>query len=100
MTRKNGWNYRVFKCVDPVGDTYYEIRETYYTNGKPDGWTEAASPHGETLRTLVTDLAWFLAALAKPVLDGETGKECDPAHMSARELQEWMDARADADGAA
>ena len=74
MTRKSGWNYRVFKCVAPVGETYYEIRETYYTAGKPDGWTDAASPHGETLRTLVTDLALFLSALAKPVLDGETGE--------------------------
>jgi hypothetical protein len=39
-----------------------------------------------------------LAALDKPILDDETGLECESAQMLTDDLKQWMDARADAKG--
>lgn len=96
------WNYRVFRCVDPTGSPYYEMREVHYGEGnKVEGWTEGGSaPMGETFRELIGDLAWLLAALSKPILDDKTGLECEPAQMLADDLQRWMDARADTESEA
>ena len=96
------WDYRVFRCPEIDGSAYYEIRETHYdASGKVTGWTErGSSPLGETFRELINDLAWFMAALTKPILDEKTGEECEPAQMLADDLQKWMDARADTEGTA
>ncbi len=96
------WNYRVFRCAsEPDGSPVYEMREVHYDEAnKVTGWTEgASSPMGETFRELINDLAWFMAALNKPVLDEKTGLECEPAQMLTDDLQQWVDARADAKGA-
>lgn len=96
------WNYRVFRCVDPANSPYYEFREAHYDEGgKVNGWTEgSASPVGETFSDLIKDLAWLIGALNKPILDGETGEECEPAQMLADDLQQWVDARAGTQGEA
>lgn len=96
------WNYRVFRGADPDGSPYYEIRETHYdAAGAVNGWTAGGSaPMGETFRELINDLAWIMAALSKPILDGKTGLECEPAQMLADDLQRWLDARAGAKGEA
>ena len=85
------WNYRVFRCANPDGSPYYEMRETHYDESGVSWGEDAASPQGETLRELISDLAWFLAALTKPILDDKTGRECEPAQMLADDLQKWMD---------
>lgn len=94
------WNYRVFRCSEPDGSPYYELREVYYDEAKNiTGWTAGASaPLGETFRDLIGDFAWFLAALDKPVLDDKTGQECEPAQMLTDDLKQWLDARAEAKG--
>lgn len=96
------WNYRVFRCADPDGSPTYEIREVYYNEAKEiEGWTEGAcAPMGETFRELIGDIAWLLAALDKPVLDAETGQECEPAQMLTDDLKRWMHAHADVQGKA
>ena len=96
------WNYRVFRCADPDGSSFYEIRETHYDEArKVTGWTEGASaPIGETFRELISDIAWIMAALSKPILDDTTGEEREPAQMQADELQQWLNARAEAKGTA
>lgn len=95
------WNYRVFRGADPDGSTYYEICEVHYNDdNKVTGWTNAASPMGETFGELINDLAWVMAAITKPILDDKTGQECEPAQMLADDLQKWMDARADTEGTA
>jgi len=96
------WNYRVFRCANPDGSPYYEIREAYYDKDrKVDGWTERGSaPMGDTFKELIGDLALIMAALSRPILDGETGLECEPAQMLADDLQQWLDARAEAKGEA
>lgn len=96
------WNYRVFRCANPDGSPYYEMREAYYDEaGKLDGWTEGgAAPMGETFDELIGDLARLMAALSKPILDDKTGLECEPAQILADDLQKWMDARAEAKGEA
>lgn len=96
------WNYRVFRGADPDGSAYYEFRETHYDdNNEVTGWAEGgAAPMGETFRELINDLAWVIAALNKPVLDDKTGLECEPARMLTDDIQQWLDARADAKGEA
>jgi hypothetical protein len=98
------WNYRVFRCIDGniAKSVYYEIRETHYDDaGKVNGWAVGAAwPMGETFGDLISDLGWFMASLSKPILDGETGLECEPAQMLADDLQKWIDARAEAKGEA
>lgn len=96
------WNYRVFRCANPDGSPYYEMRETHYDKAlKVDGWAESsASPMGETFKELINDLAWIIAALTKPILDEKTGLECEPTQMLADDLKQWMDARADTEGEA
>lgn len=96
------WNYRVFRCANPDGSPYYEMRETHYDDaGKMNGWAEgAAAPLGETFSELINDLAWLIASLNKPILDGETGQECEPAQMLTDDIQKWMDARAECKGEA
>lgn len=96
------WNYRVFRCAEIDGATYYEIRETHYDgSGKVNGWTESGSaPMGDTFNDLSTDLAWAMAALSKPILDDKTGHECEPAQVLADDIQQWLDARASAEGEA
>lgn len=96
------WNYRVFRCAGIDGSAYYEMRETHYdATGKVNGWTESGSaPMGSTFRELIRDVAWFMGALNKPILDEKSGSECEPAQMLTDELQQWMDARADAEGEA
>lgn len=96
------WNYRVFRCAEPGDEPYYEIRETHYdAAGNVNGWTETGSAAmGETFRSLINDLAWQIASLNKPILDGKTGKECEPAQMLTDDIQQWLDARAEAKGEA
>jgi hypothetical protein len=96
------WNYRVFRCIDPGNLPYYEMRETHYDDaGNVNGWTEgAAAPLGETFDELISDVAWIMTALSKPILSDDTGLECEPAQMLADDLQQWMDARAEAKGEA
>lgn len=40
---------------------------------------------------MVNDFAWMLAALTKPILDEETGKEVEPAKILKDDLQKWID---------
>jgi hypothetical protein len=97
------WNYRVFRCAsEPDGSPFYEMREVHYDEAdKVTGWTEgASSPMGTTFRELIADFGWYLSALGKPILDDKTGLECEPAQMLADDLQQWLDARADAKGEA
>lgn len=96
------WDYRVFRCAEPDGSPFYEMREVHYDEAnKVTGWTEgAASPLGETFQELIGDLAWLMAALTKPILDDKTGTECEPAQMLADDLKQWMDARVEAKGTA
>jgi hypothetical protein len=69
------WNHRVIKKTykyDGEEASYgYEIHEVYYDkDGRIDGWTEQpVNPYGETVEELHTDLAYFLNALDKPVLE-------------------------------
>lgn len=96
------WNYRVFRGAEPDGSPFYEIRETHYeADGSVKAWSEdGIAVMGETFHSLINDLAWQLAALTKPILDGETGRECEPARMVEDDLKQWMDARADVQGEA
>lgn len=95
------WNYRVFRCAEKDGSPYYEIRETHYDDAAVTGWSEGAAwPMGESFGDLINDIGWFLAALSRPILDGKTGKECEPAQMLSDDLQRWIDARAEAQGEA
>ena len=96
------WNYRVFRCADPDGAAFYEIRETHYdADRKVNGWSETCTaPMGETFRDLIHDIAWVMAALSRPVLDEKTGLECESAQILGDDLQKWLDARAGAEGEA
>lgn len=89
--RKSGWNYRVMRHERP-DDVFYAIHEVYYTGGVVDGWTEepCGSPFGETMGEMVRDLAWIMTALAKPVLDSETGLEIEPSALLADDLQKMI----------
>jgi hypothetical protein len=96
------WNYRVFlvsKSI-PQGrgkkalvERWLEIREAHYYrkgNRKPTQWMqEAVTVSGE-------DLEWVLeamqAALSKPVLCAETGKEVGSHDEVKRRLAEEVDA--------
>ena len=70
------WEYRVFREVGGAGTTHwyaYYIGELYYD---PFGMTEEPiAPCGETVEELRRDLLNMLAALEKPIVDAETGKE-------------------------
>jgi hypothetical protein len=97
------WNYRVFRCVEKVDDSvYYEIRETYYDeSNKVNGWTsDGSAPMGDTFDGLIRDMAWFMTALAKPILSDEDGSECEPARLLADDLQHMLDNTRDAAGSA
>lgn len=96
------WNYRVFRCAEMDGTPYYEIRETYYADdGAVNGWTtEGSAPMGDTFDGLIKDMAWFMTALAKPILSDEDGSECEPARLLADDLQNMLDNTRDAAGSA
>jgi hypothetical protein len=68
------WNHRVIKKTYKQGEETthgYEIHEVYYDkDGRIDGWTEQpVNPYGDTVEELHADLAYFLNALDKPVLE-------------------------------
>jgi hypothetical protein len=68
------WNYRVFKA-EVSGETYYDIHEVYYTDGKICQWTDRAmAPVGESLADIQNDLEMMLKALDEPVLDANNPK--------------------------
>lgn len=75
-----GWNYRIIGFQFSSGH-FYDIREVYYKNGVPDGYTSVeVSPHGETLKELWECKKMYEEAFMLPVLlvgDDEqfTGKE-------------------------
>ena len=77
------WNYRVVRKTDPVGEFTYGICEVYYADDKPVLLSEPEAPMGETFEELLDDMALQQAALYKPVLDAETRKEIEPAHLTA-----------------
>jgi hypothetical protein len=59
------------QTINGVEDTSYGIVEAHYTekgNAELSSWSEDyVAPVGETLNDFITDLAWFFAALTKPV---------------------------------
>jgi len=62
------WNYRVL-ADEYKGDIYLSIREVYYTNGIPDGYTKGASAFGsESIGGLQDALTKQQEALVKPIL--------------------------------
>jgi hypothetical protein len=66
------WNYRVTKKFYSDPDTWvYGIREVYYNDdGEIERWTKyTVGPYGNTVDELVADIANFVAALAKPVVE-------------------------------
>ena len=77
------WDYRVVRKADPVGEFVYSICEVYYADDKPILLSEPEAVMGETLEEMVDDMAMQYAALRKPVLDAETRKEIEPAHLTA-----------------
>ena len=102
-----GWNYRIMRKVqhDPKFGTSvtYGIVEAHYEkrgDELPNTWTEEyVEPMAENLPDLIKDFAWMMTALTKPVLD-HNGSACEPATILVDELQQWLDARADAQGEA
>jgi hypothetical protein len=79
------WNYRVYLFETPIEDDthvdadrveqWFEIRETYYEDDgtTPRAWSEEAN--GVAGDDLLGMLDRMREALAKPVLDSETGQE-------------------------
>lgn len=96
------WNYRVMRHESKTADNdeiFYAIHEVYYNDaGDVSGWTQevCGSPCGENLGEMVRDLAWIITALSKPVLDGATGKEIEPAAMLADDLAKMLRERPEA----
>jgi len=86
-----GWNYRIMRHeeqalgVEMVSYHFHEVQ--YNADDSVRSWTqEPCAPMGETLEELSGDIAWFIAALAKPILDAKTGKVVEPAVKLADEL--------------
>lgn len=72
----SGWNYRVVRHREKdqlkrkKWVYWFSIHEAYYDDhGKIWATTDACSPHGESLKELKTDFAYFMGAFSKPVLD-------------------------------
>jgi len=90
-----GWNYRVMRAFDKphpsVANTeaYYAIYEVFYNDDDTvKSWTEdpCGSPFGATMDEMVSDLAWIMTVLVKPVLDHATGKDVEPAKLLVDDL--------------
>ena len=65
------WDHRLVKCVDELGDVYYQFAEVYYDEeGKPFSYTTicTSSMTVEGLQQIVEGL---LQAMAEPVLDAK-----------------------------
>ena len=73
LSSGGNWNYRIREYQEEDGTPHYEIIEVYYdATGNPNGWAEAAPPHGDTITELRDDLMAMLEALELPVyLDAE-----------------------------
>lgn len=82
------WNHRVMRHVELLdgeevpNTVWYAVHEVYYDeHGNIDGWTqEPAYPTffpniDDEQHSLKDDIARFMRACDKPVLDYETGKE-------------------------
>jgi len=74
----SGWNYRVIRSREKNSLKkkewvyWFGIHEAYYDD-KARVWTiteDSVGPHGETVKELKTDFAYFMQAFSKPVLDG------------------------------
>ena len=66
------WNYRIIHRHYPETDAHsYDIHEVYYDeDDKPEMVTHRGiAPYGETYEEFVEDVAHYIAALAKPVLE-------------------------------
>lgn len=66
------WDYRIREHREVDGTPHYEIVEVYYDDqGNPNGWAEAAAPHGDSVSELRDDMESMLTALDRPIyLDG------------------------------
>lgn len=89
------WNYRVMRHEQKAADVEeitYHFHEVHYNeDDSVRSWTqEPCAPMGETLEELSGDIAWFIAALAKPILDAKTGKIVEPAVKLADELYKML----------
>lgn len=90
------WNYRVMRhsAGEAANDEpFYAVHEVYYDKDKRvNGWTqELVGCSGETLGELSGDIAWYMTALVKPVLDFATGKEVEQAHLLEDDLYAMLD---------
>lgn len=91
----NNWNYRIMRTVQktPTGEeATYGFHEVYYREDDSiEGWTEdPCAPMGETFDELSNDLARMLAAMTRPVLDNETGREIGPAPRLVDDLNKML----------
>jgi hypothetical protein len=67
--RVMSWNYRVVREVADDEDVF-TVREVFYDDdGKPEYWSDACSPQGETHDGLRADLGYMLMALEQPVVE-------------------------------
>lgn len=71
------WSHRIFRCADRDGTSYYEVREVHYDEAnKITGWTEnGCAPIGQTVKELISDFSWMMAALTKPILEDKTAQD-------------------------
>ncbi len=77
----NHWNYRMTResNVDSESGYVYAVREVYYEDDEPKGWTkDPVYPTGETHEDALADLKHYAEALTKPVLDLDTRTWIEP----------------------
>jgi len=89
------WNYRIMRhnAGSAANDeAHYFVHEVYYQDdGSVLRWTEdGVGCSGETVAELSKDIAWYLTALVKPVLDYATGEEVEPAQLLEDDIYAMM----------
>lgn len=90
------WNYRIMRHSGAAAandEPFYAVHEVHYDqDNRVNGWTEEpVGCSGETVAELSRDIAWYLTALIKPVLDASTGKEVERAHMLEDDIYAMLD---------
>jgi hypothetical protein len=57
---KATWNYRVLAFESPKGDIFFQVHSVYYTNGKPDGYSETPARVGGDCKSEITKTAQLI----------------------------------------